>query len=66
MYVYLVVAAWSGRPALTQAIDVVAAESSISGRYGVTGGPLICLSREIHSNGRCILHGMTSEVFGAI
>lgn len=45
--------------ALTQAMDVVAAPSSISGRYERSDGPVICLSREIHSNGRYILHRLS-------
>ena len=40
-------------------MDVVAAPSSISGRYEPSDGPIICLSRGIHSGGRCILHRLS-------
>lgn len=55
MSIFLFAAVLEGA-ALTQAMDVVAAPSAIPGRYERSDGPVICLSRGIHSNGRCILH----------
>ena len=40
-----------GRPASTQAIDVVAAASSTLGRHGTPYGPLMCRSRATHNDG---------------